>query len=51
MKTELLKIAIASLHYRNYILENKVEVSNWNLATHIYNNPISYYEVKRIYFC
>ena len=43
MKTELLKKTIASPNYRNYILENKVEVSSWDLVTLIYN--------KRFIFC
>ena len=38
MRTELLEKAIGSSDYRKYIEENKIELSDWDLATLIYHN-------------
>lgn len=38
MRTELLKKAISSSDYRKYIEKNKIELSDWHLATLIYHN-------------
>lgn len=38
MKNNLLKMAIASEDYRKYIEDNKIELSDWDLATLIYHN-------------
>ena len=40
MKPELLKKAIGSSDYRKYIEENKIELSDWDLATLIYHNKM-----------
>lgn len=40
MRTELLKKAIGSLDYRKYVEENKIKLSDWDLATLIYHNKM-----------
>lgn len=37
-EARFLEKAIASPDYRRYIEENKIELSDWDLATLIYNN-------------
>lgn len=42
----ILDKAIASADYRKYILENKIELTDWDIASLIYNNKQLDYEEK-----
>lgn len=42
----MLEKAIASNEYRKYIQENNIQLSDWDLATLIYNNEILYHDEK-----
>ena len=48
MRTEFLWKAIASPDYRNYIVDNQIELSDWDLAIFIYHNKkFSHDEILR----